>query len=330
MKNEGVFLSATSGGTIPRTMSAPSDAKAAILLCTFQGQHFLADQLESIHAQTHSHWAIWASDDRSSDATVSILESCRAKWGQDRLSIKSGPAQGFRANFLALACNPAIRADYFAFADQDDLWDPDKLTTAIAWLDTVPQEIPALYCARTRLIDEKNKEVGFSPLFAKPLSFRNALVQSVAGGNTMVFNAAARALLIEAGDDVDVQTHDWWAYMVVTGCVGRVYYDVVPTVSYRQHGRNQVGSNANWCARWSRIQKLLAGRFKAMNDRNCAALQRLRHRLTPENQRILDEFERARKRWLIPRAIGIRSSGVYHQTFLGTLGMIAATVLKKL
>lgn len=323
-------MSAMSGGAIPRTIPAPSDARVAILLCTFQGQHFLAEQLESVQAQTHSNWAIWASDDRSSDATVSILESYRAKWGEDRFSMKFGPAKGFRANFLALACNTAIQADYFALCDQDDFWDPDKLATAIAWLDTIPQQIPALYCARTRLIDEENKEVGFSPLFAKPLSFRNALVQSVAGGNTMVFNAAARALLIEAGDDVDVQAHDWWAYLVVTGCGGRVHYDAVPTVSYRQHGRNQVGSNISWWARWLRIRKLLAGRFKAMNDRNCAALQRLRHRLTPENQRIFDEFERARKQWLIPRAIGIRRSGVYHHTFLGTLGLIAATMLKKL
>ncbi|MBI4191256.1 MAG: glycosyltransferase family 2 protein [Betaproteobacteria bacterium] len=297
---------------------------------TFQDERFLAQQLDSIRAQTYSDWAIWASDDRSSDATLSILESYQAKWGRHKLSIQSGPAQGFRANFLSLACNPAIQADYFAFADQDDLWHPDKLTIAIGWLESVPNEVPALYCARTRLIDEENREVGFSPLFARPLSFRNALVQSVAGGNTMVFNAAARALLIEAGADVSVQTHDWWTYILVTGCGGKVFYDATPKVGYRQHGKNLVGSNASWLGRFRRARRILIGHFKTMNDRNIAALQRMRHRLSPESLCVLDEFSRARGEWLIPRALGVKRSGVYCQTLLANLALIGATLLKKL
>ncbi len=297
---------------------------------TFQGEHFLALQLDSIKAQTYSDWALWASDDRSSDGTVGILESYRARWGTDRLYIKSGPAQGFRANFLSLACDPAIDADYFAFSDQDDLWDPDKLSIAIGWLESVPNEVPALYCARTRLIDEDNQPSGFSPLFPKPFSFGNALVQSGAGGNTMVFNAAARALLIEAGADVIVQTHDWWTYILVTGCGGKVFYDATPKVGYRQHGKNLVGSNASWLGRLRRARRILIGQFKTMNDRNIAALQRMRHRLSRESLYVLDEFTRARGERLIPRVLGVRRSGVYCQTALSNLALIGATLLKKL
>ena len=304
--------------------------RVAIFMGTFQGERFLAQQLDSIEAQTYSRWAIWASDDRSTDGTVGILESYRTKWGADRLAIKSGPARGFRANFLSLACDPAIQADYFAFADQDDLWDADKFAIAVRWLESIPKDVPALYCARTRLIDEDNQPVGFSSLFPKPFSFGNALVQSGAGGNTMVFNAAARALLVEAGADVIVQTHDWWAYILVTGCGGKVYYDAVPKVGYRQHGRNLVGSNASWLGRFHRARRILAGDFKTMNDRNIAALQRMRHRLSPQSLRVLDEFSRARGKWMIPRVLGIRRSGVYCQTALSNLALIAATVLKKL
>jgi glycosyltransferase involved in cell wall biosynthesis len=312
--------------------AAPSQSRpgVAILMGTFQGEHFLALQLDSIKAQTYSDWALWASDDRSSDGTVGILESYRARWGTDRLYIKSGPAQGFRANFLSLACDPAIDADYFAFSDQDDLWDPDKLSIAIGWLESVPNEVPALYCARTRLIDEDNQPSGFSPLFPKPFSFGNALVQSGAGGNTMVFNAAARALLIEAGADVIVQTHDWWTYILVTGCGGKVFYDATPKVGYRQHGKNLVGSNASWLGRLRRARRILIGQFKTMNDRNIAALQRMRHRLSRESLYVLDEFTRARGERLIPRVLGVRRSGVYCQTALSNLALIGATLLKKL
>ncbi len=297
---------------------------------TFQGERFLAQQLDSIKAQTYFRWALWASDDCSTDGTVGILESYRARWGTDRLSIKSGPARGFRANFLSLACDPAIQADYFAFADQDDLWDPDKLAIAIGWLESIPNEVPALYCARTRLIDEDNKPIGFSPLFPKPFSFGNAFVQSGAGGNTMVFNAAARELLVEAGADVIVQTHDWWVYILVTGCGGKVFYDATPKVGYRQHGKNLVGSNASWFGRFRRFLRILIGQFRTMNDRNIMALQRMRHRLSPQSRYVLDEFSRARDDWLIPRVLGIKRSGVYCQTPLSNLALIAATVLKKL
>jgi glycosyltransferase involved in cell wall biosynthesis len=313
-----------------RAVSAQRRPHLAILLCTFQGERFLAQQLDSIEAQTYADWAIWASDDRSTDGTVSILESYRVRWGTNRLSIRSGPAQGFRANFLSLACDPAIQADYFAIADQDDLWDVDKLSIAIGWLESIPREVPALYCARTRLIDEDNRPIGFSPLFPKPFAFGNALVQSGAGGNTMVLNAAARALLVEAGADVIVQTHDWWAYILVTGCGGEVFYDATPKVGYRQHGQNLVGSNASWPGRFRRARRILKGQFKTMNNRNIAALHRVRHRLSPESLYVLDEFSRARDKWLIPRVLGVRRSGVYCQTLLWNLALIGATLLKKL
>jgi|GEM_PF-6884241 len=73
----------------------------------------------------------------------------------------------------------------------------------------------AVCCTRTRLVHTEDKEIGVSPLLSKAPA--NALVHSIAGGNTMVFNNAARALLREAGDAVSVFTHDWWAYMVVAG-----------------------------------------------------------------------------------------------------------------
>ena len=312
-----------------KTLSASSGTGIAILLCTHQGQRFLGPQLDSIRAQSRSDWTLWVSDDGSTDLTLEILEAYRNKWGDERLSLRTGPAQGFRANFLSIACAPDIQARYFAFADQDDLWDADKLETAAAWLDRMPADVPALYCARTRLIDEHDNTVGYSPLFQRPVTFRNALVQSIAGGNTMMFNRAARALLMEAGPDIDVQTHDWWAYMVVTGCGGNVFYDSRPTVRYRQHGENLVGSNVSLSGRVQRARRLLAGRFRSMNGRNLAALRRIQHRLTKEHLAVFEEFERARELGLAGRVMGMRRSGVYCHTSLGNLGLAAATVFKK-
>ena len=302
----------------------------AILLGTHQGQHFLESQLDSIQSQSHADWSVYASDDHSTDGTLEVLGAYREKWGDERLSIRSGPGKGFRANFLALACAQDISGRYFAYCDQDDVWEFDKLAIAVRWLESIPEEIPALYCGRTRLIDEQGRERGYSPLFRRPVTFRNALVQSIAGGNTMVFNQATRALLIEAGADIDVQTHDWWTYMVVSACGGRVLYDTRPTVRYRQHESNLVGSNASLPGRLQRARRLLAGRFRSMNDRNIFALKGILHRMTLESVDVLHEFESARNHRLARRIRGVWRSGVYCHTSLGNIGLAMAAVLKKL
>lgn len=304
--------------------------KVLILLCTFDGQHYLADQLESFVAQTHTNWEVWASDDGSQDDTHAILEAYKSKWESGRLSIHFGPEEGFAANFLFITRKASTQADYYAYSDQDDIWEADKLQRAIDCLQTVPSNVPALYCSRTRVVDANNNDIGFSPLFKKVPSFANALMQNIGGGNTMVFNGAARELLQKTGEDKEIVSHDWWAYMVVCGCGGKVFYDAYPSLRYRQHDGNLVGVNATWSARLVRIRMMWQGRFRNWNDSNIEALQRLRPNLTSESQEILDRFSEARNLSLIPRLIGLKRSGIYRQTLFGNLGLIAAAIFKKI
>ena len=206
------------------------------MLCTYEGGEFLVKQLNSIARQTHRRWKIWASDDRSRDGTGATLQRVKKEWGDDLLSILAGPCSGYVANFMSLICNPEIVADYYAYADQDDLWEPDKLARAVAWLATVPRETPALYMSRTRLIDENDQDLGLAPLFtSKPPTFANALVQNIGGGNTMVLNNSARVLIVAHSKGNTIVSHDWWSYMLVTGAGGHALYDPYPGVRYRQH-----------------------------------------------------------------------------------------------
>lgn len=305
-------------------------AKVAILLCTCHGQHYLAEQIRSIAAQTYTHWEIWASDDHSRDKTKAILDAYKKEWPAGRLSVLVGPCRGFASNFLSLTCNPAIDADYCAYSDQDDIWEADKLERAIAWLDSVPEGTPALYCSRTRLIDAENRCIGFSPLYTKQPHFTNALVENIAGGNTMVFNRAARALLRKVGTDVAVVSHDWWAYMVITGCGGRVHYDSHATVRYRQHGGNLVGGRTSLRKMMARTVQLWRGRFKHWNDVNAKALTRLQQDMTKENRRNFGYFVAARNSSLIPRLLGLKRAGIHRQTLRGNLELMVAACLKKM
>ena len=72
-----------------------SSARVAILLSTYNGERHLAEQLDSILAQTHQDWLIAASDDGSSDATSLILQRYRTMIGANRMIILEGPRRGF-------------------------------------------------------------------------------------------------------------------------------------------------------------------------------------------------------------------------------------------
>lgn len=299
-------------------------------MCTLRGKKHLPGQLESIRQQSHTQWQLWASDDGSQDNTRDILHTYQTQWPAGRLRIVNGPQRGFAANFLSLACRPAIQADYFAYCDQDDIWEANKLERAVAWLEKMGRDVPALYCSRTRLVDEDNQHLVLSKQFTRPTSFSHALVQSIGGGNTMVFNQAARALLQKAGDGVNAVSHDWWTYMVVSGCGGQVFCDAYPSVRYRQHTGNLLGSNMSWSARAMRVRMLGQGIFKSWNDSNLQALESIRTELTPHSQEVLDRFSTARHQWLGARLLNLYRAGIHRQTLLGNLGLLAAAVFKKL
>src|SRR6266853_6716306 len=288
-------------GTAARLPSAGGPT-VTILRCTFNGERFLAQQVASLELQTFKNWKLIASDDGSSDQPKSILQAFGKSFAPGKVKIIDGPRRGAPANFLSLACGKNLASDYYAFCDQDDVWEADKLARAIGVLEQAGLDVPALYGSRTSLIDEAGKMIGFSPLFPKTPTFRSALVQSIAGGNTMVFNQKARDLLAFCGADINIPSHDWWLYQVTSACGGQVHYDAYPSVRYRQHTQNVIGSNKGFAARMRRLRMLQQGRFRHWADLSVVALAPLRQKMTQENQQIFDLFCRARQRPLLQRA----------------------------
>ena len=302
----------------------------AILLCTYNGARFLAEQLDSLESQIHQNWIVIASDDGSTDQTLEILQQYQNKWPSGKLTIRSGPQKGFCQNFLSLACDPEIKADYYAFCDQDDVWLPAKLEVALA--NTIANEsvdVPSLYCGRTKYVTKNLKPCGMSPLFVFPPSFRNALVQSIAGGNTMVFNLASKNLIEKVGA-VDVPSHDWWLYQLVSGVEGIVFYDKVPQLLYRQHDFALVGGNNSFPAKMERVWMLLQGRFQKWNTQNIYALKLVNHLLVKNHQEILKMFELLRGAGIKDRFRLMEVCGLYRQTRRGTFSLFLANLINKI
>lgn len=296
----------------------------AILLCTYNGRQHLPAQLESYQRQTLADWTLFVSDDGSSDGTCDLLRAEKRLGG--RLAIFDGPRQGFSRNFIELACRPEPRASHYAFSDQDDVWHPEKLERAVAWLRQVPLGRPGLYCSRTLHVDAEGRPLRLSPVYATRPSFANALVQNIAGGNTMVFNDAAMDLLRRAGR-VTVMAHDWWLYQLVTGAGGEVHYDSRPGLDYRQHAGNLIGGQV---AVTARVSKLLQDRFRDWNALNVRALQDATALLTPSSRQVLALFAAAREAGPIRRLQLLRLSGAHRQTLGGSLALWAAAALGKI
>ncbi len=313
----------------PRT-PIETENKVAILLGYYDGEPHVTEQLESILVQSHQALHVFISDDQSS-----------SPFNVDALSIKPQKLTklstgtraeniGVTSNFLNGLAHIDDSFEYFAFSDQDDLWYPNKLEKAIEKLSKVTTNLPALYCARTETVNATCEQtLGYSPIFNKPPSFANALVQNIGGGNTMIFNKSARDLIVASSRNSTVVAHDWWCYQIITGAGGYVVYDQEPCLKYRQHSNNLVGANTGWAARLLRIRGLMQGSFCTWNDINLKALKEHKHLLTTDNLRVLNEFSEARESNLFKRLMLFKRSGIYRQTLSGNLGLLLGILLNR-
>ena len=298
-----------------------------VLIGTYNGEAFLSEQLESIFNNSVKNIDVVLSDDRSADQTLPLAKNFADNWTKGSFAVVEGPGRNFAENYMHLVREYAQGHEYVAFSDQDDIWDPDKLEVAIDWLQQFPDR-PALYCSRTRYIDEHGRFMRLSPLFSKPPDLRNALVQSIAGGNTMVLNRQAILLLSKTRREVPIVSHDWWAYLMVSACGGVVHYDRLPHIGYRQHELNLVGANDTNLARLKRIIALFRGRLRGWTDLNLDGLRAIEPLLTDESRDLIHTVEKMRAAKLPTRMMLLVRSGLYRQTFLGTLGLIVAVAFR--
>lgn len=308
---------------------ASSRNRVAILLCTFNGAPHLLAQLESIRLQTWTNWSLWISDDGSSDATLAVVDDFMRRHGDLEVHVLQGPRQGFAANYMSLIGHGGIQAGFFAFCDQDDIWLPGRLAASVQGLSTGGDPgLPGLYCARTRYIDEHGRVTGESRPAPAMCTFERALAHNVCGGNTMLINEAARALMQKV-PAAAVAAHDWLAYLLVTGAGGFVVWDPRIFVQYRQHADNAMGENRSLRARWHRVWRLWQGDLRRWTDMNLRALESVRGSLTPASESTFQRFAAARSGPPWSRLARLKASGVRRQGRAAQLAYCAALICNR-
>ena len=304
--------------------------RVCIILAYYNGLEFIDEQLKSIFSQTHKNIQVFVSDD-CSDKPLQLSDLSLSDEQKRKITISRNDSNlGFATNFMKRLETLPLEFDYYAFADQDDLWCDEKIERAINLLELSKLSGPKLYCSRTEIVCEKGQvHMGYSPLFQKKPSFKNALVQNIGGGNTMVFNKIAKDKIIPFWKHRQLVAHDWFVYQVVTGVGGHVVYDAVPSLRYRQHQTNLIGSNNSFVGKLRRLLALLKGDFKNWNQINLSMLLANAHLLTETNAKTVFEFDRALRSGLIKRLYIMAKLIVYRQTFSGNIGLWLGLLLGK-
>jgi glycosyltransferase involved in cell wall biosynthesis len=311
-------------------MPQKKSPSVAILMCTFNGENFLEEQLDSIERQDYKNWTLFVNDDGSKDSTLKILKAYQKKWGSKKLHIRKGAQKGFCQNFLQIINDPKINADLYFLSDQDDVWMPHKLSHTIKKMSKLDASKPNLYCARTTYISSDAKKIlGQSDLFLKPPSFRNAIVQSIGGGNTMAFNNLLKDP-VRKYPRADVVSHDWWLYILNELKGGQTFYDTDSTILYRQHSRSLIGANTKFIAKLRRLRMLLDGTYRVYNTKHLEVLNKLLIETVKTNIDLIDQFLIMRDKPLNVRWQMIHSLGLYRQTWDGHLALYLSAILHKL
>lgn len=204
-------------------------------MATYNGAKYLQEQLDSLYRQDGVAVDILARDDGSNDSTQEILEK---NSNNHNLSWYQGEHKNVQMGFFELMKKGAeLNYNYYAFCDQDDVWDANKLKIAVESIKDLKE--PALYYAGQRLVDENLQFIEDHKLNSKR-SIKTRFVLSDFAGCTGVFNSALIKEVVKYEPEYMLM-HDTWVLRVCLAVGGRIIVDPEPRMKYRQHANNTLG-----------------------------------------------------------------------------------------
>lgn len=222
----------------------------AVLMSTYNGEKFIKEQIDSILNQKSVRVTLMIRDDGSSDATQTVCKEYTKKISN--VNFYQGENVGVGRSFMDLLKN-APEADYYAFADQDDVWLVDKLERAVKKIESAYSKdgalssiTPILYTSNQILVNENLEKLGMRFLDTPRHDLIQEVVTNKLSGCTMVMNKELRNIMIKneyLPDNyiLDTRLHDTWT--VIIACIfGLVLYDEDSGILYRQHQGNVVGA----------------------------------------------------------------------------------------
>jgi len=266
--------------------------KIDVLMSTYNGEKYLAQQIDSILAQKGGFsLKLHVRDDGSTDGTCNILKKYSEKQG---VNVVYGKNIGVNASMMELIKNSSENSDYFAFSDQDDLWYDFRLNEAISALEAAKTDKPLLWSCMEELTDENLTPYNFMPMPKYLGNFYNAIIQNKTAGHTQVFNKSLRNLYKDYPPK-KMYVYDWVLY-IMASAFGKVLFCEKTCGKYRQHGTNSIGYETGWLKQLPRrAKRLLRGDFKHITAQLEYFYETYKDKLNLEHRRELDRMLNSRK-----------------------------------
>lgn len=299
--------------------------KINILMSTYNGEMFLADQIKSIQNQTVKDWTLYIRDDGSSDKTRDIINAYAQ--ADSRIVFINPEHQnnlGVIRNFYTLLKHS--EADYYFFSDQDDIWLENKLEVTLAKAKAYPSDKPLLVYTDLKIVNQELTVLHESMIKMQSDHANTELVQELTEntvtGGTMMINHALAQYWNEADH---LLMHDWYLALVASAMGSLIYIDT-PTELYRQHDHNVLGART-WTKRmrnWLRPHKLVAKYWWLIDSSQEQAKLLLHLPLSPENRQLVNAFttlleQSLFQRIAILRKYNLRKNRTFHTLVFRTL-----------
>ncbi len=252
-------------------------------MSTYNGERFIREQIDSILNQKGVEVRLVVRDDGSKDSTLEILEEYQSK---GLLKYYQSENLGAAKSFMQLLYD-SQDSDYYAFSDQDDYWEHNKLYAAINQIENY-KEIPAMYFSRTTLTDCKLNPTGsveINPL----LTFGESLIYEFVAGCTIVMNRSLRDIAIKYHPEY-LAMHDTWIYSLALAVGAEVHFDKNAYILYRQHNNNTVGQGQGVLHEWKRRLLRLKSNEQSRYLRACELKKGYYDMMSDNNKQLLSAF----------------------------------------
>ena len=261
-----------------------------VLLSTYNGEKYISQQVESIMEQKDVRVICTVRDDGSTDGTKDILCQEKDRYGE-RLEYSCGNNVGFAHSFITLVKH-SVDAPYYAFSDQDDCWEGNKLSACIDMIDN--DDIPVVCYCNAMIVDSELRKIrklrNDDPGIDNKVRI---LLYNTVPGCTMVFNKKAKEFFVNV-DENNIEYHDHW---LITLCAyfGKVIYCPYVGVLYRQHGNNQVGVSQKFFEKLRHRLKVLKSETHDSEKIASELLRCFGELMSDEDRQILTRVEKYRK-----------------------------------
>jgi glycosyltransferase involved in cell wall biosynthesis len=234
--------------------------KVSVALCTYNGERYLGDLLDSLCSQKAIPFELVVSDDCSTDSTIQLINDFKHSAPFNIRILINKNRRGVIQNFenALSACN----GEYIALCDQDDVWKQDKfeiLLKVIGQMGNKPGHGPYFVHTDLDLTDSQLNKTGVSFLEHQGLrppeehQYKTLIAQNYIPGCSTLFS---RDLLEYALPIPEAAVmHDWWLALIAS-MAGEIRYEPSRTVLYRQHEGNVLGSEARFSI--ATLRKIIA------------------------------------------------------------------------